>query len=160
MVFYIGALILNGFQVSVMQLFSGSYIVIRHIGLRYTRVLLGSLNYIELFSGIGYAVVLIAFYVDFFYNVIIAWALYFFVSSFTAVLPWTMCNNTWNTDDCYDEHLKDDWDDVKVTNKSDTSYTLFKDTATSTVASVTAIFNDSIDVTTPKRISPAQEFFE
>lgn len=53
-----------------------------------------------LFSGIGYAVVLIAFYVDFYYNVIIAWSLRFFFASFTKELPWTSCNNFWNTADC------------------------------------------------------------
>lgn len=52
------------------------------------------------FLGIGYAVVLIAFYVDFFYNVIIAWCLRFFFASFTSDLPWTSCNNYWNTIDC------------------------------------------------------------
>lgn len=50
--------------------------------------------------GIGYAVVLIAFYVDFYYNVIIAWSLRFFFASFTNVLPWTSCNNPWNTPNC------------------------------------------------------------
>lgn len=50
--------------------------------------------------GIGYAVVLIAFYVDFYYNVIIAWSLRFFFASFTSVLPWTSCNNPWNTPNC------------------------------------------------------------
>ncbi|XP_066245974.1 sodium-dependent dopamine transporter [Euwallacea similis] len=53
-----------------------------------------------LFKGIGYAVVLIAFYVDFYYNVIIAWALRFFFASFTSLLPWTTCDNEWNTPDC------------------------------------------------------------
>ncbi len=48
---------------------------------------------------------LIAFYTDFYYNVIIAWALHYFFSSFTTHLPWITCNNTWNTDDCYDAHL-------------------------------------------------------
>ena len=51
-------------------------------------------------TGIGYAVVLIAFYVDFYYNVIIAWALHYFFNSFNSVLPWTTCNNEWNTKDC------------------------------------------------------------
>lgn len=51
-------------------------------------------------SGIGYAVVLIAFYVDFYYNVIIAWSLRFFFASFTNDLPWTSCNNPWNTRLC------------------------------------------------------------
>jgi len=52
------------------------------------------------FKGIGYAVVLIAFYVDFYYNVIIAWALHYFVNSFSRQLPWTSCNNAWNTNKC------------------------------------------------------------
>ncbi|XP_017835438.2 sodium-dependent dopamine transporter [Drosophila busckii] len=55
---------------------------------------------VPLFKGIGYAVVLIAFYVDFYYNVIIAWSLRFFFASFTSVLPWTSCNNAWNTPNC------------------------------------------------------------
>ncbi|KAK3917192.1 Sodium-dependent dopamine transporter [Frankliniella fusca] len=55
---------------------------------------------VPLFKGIGYAVALIAFYVDFYYNVIIAWALRFFFASFTDMLPWTTCDNVWNTPNC------------------------------------------------------------
>ncbi|XP_055531694.1 sodium-dependent dopamine transporter isoform X2 [Wyeomyia smithii] len=55
---------------------------------------------VPLFKGIGYAVVLIAFYVDFYYNVIIAWSLRFFFASFTSHLPWKLCDNTWNTIFC------------------------------------------------------------
>nr|4XPG_A Chain A, Dopamine transporter [Drosophila melanogaster] len=55
---------------------------------------------VPLFKGIGYAVVLIAFYVGFYYNVIIAWSLRFFFASFTNSLPWTSCNNIWNTPNC------------------------------------------------------------
>ena len=54
------------------------------------------------FKGIGYAVVLIAFYVDFYYNVIIAWALHYLFMSFSTHLPWTTCDNEWNTDKCRD----------------------------------------------------------
>ena len=43
---------------------------------------------------------LIAFYVDFYYNVIIAWALRYFFASFTNMLPWTTCGNPWNTPSC------------------------------------------------------------
>ncbi|KAK7862774.1 hypothetical protein R5R35_013837 [Gryllus longicercus] len=57
---------------------------------------------VPLFKGIGYAVVLIAFYVDFYYNVIIAWALRYFFASFTSSLPWTSCGNLWNTPQCRD----------------------------------------------------------
>ncbi|CAN7987502.1 unnamed protein product, partial [Ixodes pacificus] len=55
---------------------------------------------VPLFKGVGYTVVMIAFYVDFYYNVIIAWALYYLVASFSSELPWTHCNNSWNTDHC------------------------------------------------------------
>lgn len=43
-----------------------------------------------------------AFYVSFYYNVIIAWALYFLTASATPNLPWVHCNNSWNTDQCWE----------------------------------------------------------
>lgn len=46
--------------------------------------------------------VLIAFYVDLYYNIIIAWGLHFFVHSFTTELPWAKCNNPWNTENCFE----------------------------------------------------------
>ncbi|XP_072836596.1 sodium-dependent noradrenaline transporter [Pogona vitticeps] len=54
-----------------------------------------------LFKGVGYAVILIALYVGFYYNVIIAWSLYYLFSSFTlGELPWTKCGNPWNSPNC------------------------------------------------------------
>ncbi|XP_043937937.1 sodium-dependent noradrenaline transporter [Protopterus annectens] len=55
-----------------------------------------------IFKGVGYTVILIALYVGFFYNVIIAWALYYLYSSFTFDLPWTSCGNPWNSPNCTD----------------------------------------------------------
>uniref|UniRef100_A0A915CBZ8 Transporter n=1 Tax=Parascaris univalens TaxID=6257 RepID=A0A915CBZ8_PARUN len=55
-----------------------------------------------LFKGIGYSVILIAFYTDFFYNVIIAWALHFFFASFTTNLPWASCSHDYNSAACYE----------------------------------------------------------
>lgn len=52
--------------------------------------------------GVGFTVILISLYVGFFYNVIIAWALHYLFSSFTAELPWVHCNNTWNSPNCSD----------------------------------------------------------
>ena len=59
------------------------------------------------FSGIGWAVVLIAFYTDFFYNVIISWALYYLFASFTSELPWTKCGD-WATEDCFSGHMNNE----------------------------------------------------
>ncbi|CAH0550554.1 unnamed protein product [Brassicogethes aeneus] len=58
-----------------------------------------------LFKGVGFCAVLVAFYVSFYYNVILAWALYFLASSIAAELPWMHCNNTWNTDKCWESML-------------------------------------------------------
>lgn len=77
----------------LVPLFKGSYIKIICI--------FGKKKLMKLINiGIGYAVVLIAFYVDFYYNVIIAWSLRFFFASFTSNLPWTSCHNEWNTPSC------------------------------------------------------------
>ena len=76
-----------------------------------------------IFKGVGYAVVLIAFYTDFFYNVIISWGVYYLFGSFSKKLPWGSCGmsfdlrlnrfllvliymwnigNSWNSEHCYE----------------------------------------------------------
>ena len=52
--------------------------------------------------GAGVATVTISFWLTTYYNVIIAWAMFYLVSSFRDPLPWTGCDNWWNTDDCWD----------------------------------------------------------
>lgn len=76
-----------------------------------------------LFKGIGYCVILTAFYVDFFYNVILAWGLHYLYTSFryplspviflitprhSFNLPWASCNNTYNSIACYEPHWSED----------------------------------------------------
>ncbi|XP_055364706.1 solute carrier family 6 member 11a isoform X2 [Betta splendens] len=53
-----------------------------------------------LFEGLGYAGQIILFYGAISYIVILAWAFFYFFSSFSGELPWATCNNTWNTDAC------------------------------------------------------------
>ncbi|XP_072909511.1 sodium-dependent serotonin transporter-like [Hemitrygon akajei] len=60
-----------------------------------------------IFKGIGYAICIIDLYVAFYYNTVMAWALYYLYSSFTSELPWTNCNNAWNTGNCTNYFQKD-----------------------------------------------------
>ncbi|KAL4647565.1 sodium-dependent serotonin transporter-like [Arapaima gigas] len=53
-----------------------------------------------IFKGIGFAICIIALYIAFYYNTIMAWALYYLLSSLTTTLPWSTCSNTWNTASC------------------------------------------------------------
>lgn len=50
-----------------------------------------------LLKGVGLATVVISFVFSTYYNVLMCWALYYLFNSFEASLPWTSCNNTWNS---------------------------------------------------------------
>ncbi|KAB7493651.1 Sodium- and chloride-dependent GABA transporter 2 [Armadillidium nasatum] len=53
-----------------------------------------------LFRGIGYASIVVCNWLNIYYIVVIAWALYYFCISFQTVLPWGTCGNYWNTEAC------------------------------------------------------------
>jgi len=58
-----------------------------------------------LFQGAGLATVVLSFLLATYYNVIMSWAMFYMGASFQAELPWTSCNNSWNTADCFDSSL-------------------------------------------------------
>ncbi|CAH3193820.1 unnamed protein product [Porites evermanni] len=53
------------------------------------------------FSGIGFAMITVSFMVSVYYNVILAWSIYYLYNSFTSDLPWDGCHHAWNTERCY-----------------------------------------------------------
>lgn len=110
-----------------------------------------------LFKGIGWAVVLIAFYTDFFYNVVIAWSIHFLFSSFTSELPWATCGHEWNTEYCYEGKPS-----VASGNGSESNSTLEGTTLSNLVYTLVTDVNstNSTNVTEEARkISPAEEYF-
>lgn len=64
-----------------------------------------TLNKIVLYlAGVGYASVVIAFWLNIWYIVPLAWALFYLFNSFKSVLPWSNCRNSWNTFHCQSEY--------------------------------------------------------
>ncbi|XP_037552330.1 sodium- and chloride-dependent GABA transporter 2-like [Nematolebias whitei] len=53
-----------------------------------------------LFGGLGYASQVMILHGCVYYIVILAWALFYLSYSFQTELPWSHCNNTWNTNAC------------------------------------------------------------
>ncbi|MCI4381985.1 hypothetical protein PGIGA_G00258300 [Pangasianodon gigas] len=53
-----------------------------------------------LFEGIGYATQVIVALLNIYYIIVLAWGIFYLSFSFSWDLPWSSCNNTWNTDAC------------------------------------------------------------
>uniref|UniRef100_V9KCG5 Transporter n=1 Tax=Callorhinchus milii TaxID=7868 RepID=V9KCG5_CALMI len=53
-----------------------------------------------LFEGIGYATQVIEAHVNIYYIIVLAWAIFYLLNSFTSELPWASCDHHWNTKNC------------------------------------------------------------
>lgn len=51
-------------------------------------------------SGLGLASMVIVFFCNTYYIMILVWGLYFLLHSFTNPLPWATCGHPWNTQNC------------------------------------------------------------
>ncbi|CAF4053272.1 unnamed protein product [Adineta steineri] len=54
----------------------------------------------RMFKGLGWATAINSFLVSIYYNIIIAWCLFYFFASFRSKLQWSDCGNWWNTERC------------------------------------------------------------
>uniref|UniRef100_A0A8C1S511 Transporter n=1 Tax=Cyprinus carpio TaxID=7962 RepID=A0A8C1S511_CYPCA len=54
-----------------------------------------------IFEGVGVASQVIVIYLNIYYIVVLAWALFYLFNSFWSTLPWTSCDNYWNTVNCH-----------------------------------------------------------
>ncbi|XP_043960261.1 sodium- and chloride-dependent creatine transporter 1 isoform X2 [Gambusia affinis] len=57
-------------------------------------------NIAPLFKGLGLASMVIVFFCNTYYIMILVWGLYYFFHSFTDPLPWATCGHPWNTPNC------------------------------------------------------------
>ena len=88
-------------------------------------------------TGIGYAMVALTSVVALYYNVIIAWALYYMAMSFRRVLPWATCDNWWNTENCIPVGIPSVTEDHNVTLASNVTGAYVTTTAATLLSNTT-----------------------
>uniref|UniRef100_A0A8C5A6U3 Transporter n=1 Tax=Gadus morhua TaxID=8049 RepID=A0A8C5A6U3_GADMO len=72
-----------------------------------------------IFTGIGYASMVIVSLLNIYYIVILAWGLYYLIQCFQPELPWAKCNQPWNTPRCIEDKFranKSFWLTANITN--------------------------------------------
>ncbi|XP_024083915.1 sodium- and chloride-dependent GABA transporter 1 isoform X2 [Cimex lectularius] len=73
---------------------------------------LGVFKIAPIFKGIGYAAAVMSCWMNVYYIVILAWAIFYFFMSMRYDVPWRTCNNYWNTKFCvntYERNQLDCW---------------------------------------------------
>ncbi|THD25346.1 Transporter [Fasciola hepatica] len=57
-----------------------------------------------MFSGVGFGICVISSYTAWYYNTIMAWALFYMFDAMKPHVPWSGCGNWWNTNSCVTVH--------------------------------------------------------
>ena len=98
----------------------------------------------KIFAGIGFASMMVSFLVCVYYNIIIAWCLYFLALSFRKEVLWKDCGNWWNSESCYAGRIPDN-----------------KHCVNETLVNGSALMNaTAANCTLREYISPPKEFWE
>ncbi|XP_012941460.2 sodium- and chloride-dependent glycine transporter 2, partial [Aplysia californica] len=144
---------------SVFLSLSLSFLPLPWNGTRYNNVLLYvgfvvqkiiHLNIAFSSSGVGVGMLMCSAIVCIYYNVIIAWTVYYLVMSFRAVLPWSHCNNGWNSEFCIDDSNRNLEPNVTANITGNMS-----DIATTVASAVSA----AVNITKNKTIPASEEFW-
>ncbi|XP_060076525.1 sodium-dependent proline transporter-like [Ylistrum balloti] len=96
-----------------------------------------------LLQGIGAGALIVLFVISTYYNMIIAWTLFYLGSSFLTPLPWDNCDNSWNTANC-------------IINKPLHNTSLYNYTTNTTELTESVYRNN---VTLPKKVATSTEEF-
>ncbi|XP_078517939.1 sodium- and chloride-dependent creatine transporter 1-like isoform X1 [Lissotriton helveticus] len=97
-------------------------------------------NIAPLFKGLGFSSMVIVFFCNTYYIMILVWGLYYLVHSFTNTLPWATCGHPWNSPECTEVFRLDQC-------------------RNSSLGNATSVFNISCEALEKKR-SPVIEFWE
>ncbi|XP_064624664.1 sodium- and chloride-dependent glycine transporter 1-like [Lineus longissimus] len=109
-----------------------------------------------IFKGVGVGMLVVSCLVGIYYNMIIAWSLYYMFASFTAVLPWSTCDNWWNTDAC---SRKMPEADCLQANGTWENGTCFGENGTSILTNLTSSLNLTLRINGSETKLPSDEYF-
>ncbi|XP_045911343.1 sodium- and chloride-dependent creatine transporter 1-like [Micropterus dolomieu] len=73
-------------------------------------------NIAPLFKGLGYASMVIVFFCNTYYIMVLTWGFYYLIKSFSATLPWSTCDNEWNTPSCIEIFRHQDCNNASLAN--------------------------------------------
>lgn len=93
--------------------------------------------------------VLLSMLLSSYYSVVMSWAMLYLGSSFTQQLPWTHCNNTWNSENC------------RVgKSEASTAKTAIEETPVNESLIDSSAETSPVSNSTPLWTTPSQDFFE
>lgn len=110
-------------------------------------------------SGLGLASMVIVFFCNTYYIMILVWGLYFLFHSFTNPLPWATCGHTWNTPNCTQDFRRACHNRSAAQSADATPSNLLSSTSPLNLSSAQLLLNGSCVEAEGMR-SPVIEFWE
>ncbi|XP_055380801.1 sodium- and chloride-dependent glycine transporter 1 [Condylostylus longicornis] len=92
-------LIIAGLPLMFMELSFGQYAAVGPVAI-YRR-------FCPLMRGLGTGMIIVSAIVMLYYNLIIAWTIFYMFASLTTELPWQNCEKDWSTEHCYSYEMAD-----------------------------------------------------
>ncbi|OQR67363.1 sodium- and chloride-dependent GABA transporter ine-like [Tropilaelaps mercedesae] len=113
-----------------------------------------------LVKGVGFAGIIISYFLSTIYAIVFAWSLFYFFNSFHARPRWARCTNPWNTANCTQD--PEQWYKIRLAAMSSASSINGSDSGreTSGASGNDDTLNKSLSLQLAERTSTAQEFFD
>uniref|UniRef100_A0A182QCT8 Transporter n=1 Tax=Anopheles farauti TaxID=69004 RepID=A0A182QCT8_9DIPT len=134
---YFVTLFLAGIPMFFMELALGQMLTIGGLGV---------FKIAPIFKGIGYAAAVMSCWMNVYYIVILAWAIFYFFMSLRADVPWRTCDNAWNSINCVNPYDRKDllcWETLGVNG---------------TITKICSLNSNNVSVT--DLADPVKEFWE
>ena len=111
-------------------------------------------------AGVGIGMVIVSGLVCVYYNVIVAWTIYYLFMSLRATLPWSTCDNWWNTDNCLDVEGSVNFASQNGTDLAGNMTSLVKSMTQSATVNYSVLGNVTGTLLKKASVSSSEEFWE